>query len=119
MVVGAPRSYLTLRASTLAKFEAVCLAGVGLEFSTALAVVLTEPTEEIAHVGLLKKCLRSGFGLALYSILPYKRWRSVAELTCHLKGFTPSGITYFKKPTGRRRPRMSLRRISPLKGDRL
>jgi hypothetical protein len=28
------------------------------------------------------------------SIPPYKRWGSVAELTCHLQGFTPDGIRF-------------------------
>jgi hypothetical protein len=42
---------------------------------------------------------------------PHKGRGSVAELTRHLQGSTPYGIT---KLTGRRRPRMSLGRILPL-----
>jgi hypothetical protein len=30
----------------------------------------------------------------IYSIPPYKRWASVAELTCHLQGSTPYGIRF-------------------------
>jgi hypothetical protein len=30
----------------------------------------------------------------LYSQPPYKRWGPVAELTCHIQGSTPYGITF-------------------------
>jgi hypothetical protein len=47
---------------------------------------------------------------------PYKWWGSVAELACHLQGSIPYGIRFSHKScTGRRRPRMSSRMISPLK----
>jgi hypothetical protein len=39
----------------------------------------------------MRKCV------ALYSIPPYKRWGSVAELSCHLAGSIPYGIRFSHK----------------------
>jgi hypothetical protein len=48
--------------------------------------------------------------VSTYSIPPYKRWGSVAELTCHSPGSTPYEIKFsHKNLVGLRRPRMSLR----------
>jgi hypothetical protein len=46
--------------------------------------------------------------LSLYSSPPYKRWGSVAELTCHSQGSTLIGLDSLTKPTVRRRRKLSL-----------
>jgi hypothetical protein len=80
--------------------------GQGRGFKTCELTDTSNPTVAL-NPRFCLECVRLGgwkvsfdypaFNFKHYSLLPYKRWGTVAELTCHLQASTPYGIRFSHK----------------------